>query len=411
MGFMPSIARSQDHSTNIATSGQEISRERDKCGYNELAALQMAQHLENQWGYGYDSLLTDLDKWAESPWVTIDSIGASVLNRTLWQLTITDTAPTTTPRHTVFIHARTHPNEVQGWWVTDQMINLLLGEDPYGQVLRSSTVFYIVPMYNPDGVELGYSRQNANGIDIESNWGADTVEVEVAALRKRFTELMGSDAPIEIALNMHASFTCNRYFVYHHAAGTSTAYTFLEQQFIDGIRSYFPSGIEPWSYFVSWTSGTPDRYPESWFWLNHGESVMALTYEDMNCPEAGGYDSTAYAILHGIGDFLGLPSDLAVVENSHLPTGFVLHQNYPNPFNPVSTIDYDLPQASGVSLIICDLHGREITRLVNRYMEPGYHQTQWNGRDQQGRNVPSGVYIAHLVTPEYSKSIKMVLLK
>jgi hypothetical protein len=88
------------------------------------------------------------------------------------------------------------------------------------------------------------------------------------------------------------------------------------------------------------------------------------------------------------------------------PSHFMLSQNYPNPFNPVTTIGYDLPLASEVRLTIYDLLGREVTGLVDGYMEPGHHEVQWNGQQ-----LPSGIYIARLVTPEYSKSIKMVLLK
>jgi hypothetical protein len=98
-------------------------------------------------------------------------------------------------------------------------------------------------------------------------------------------------------------------------------------------------------------------------------------------------------------------------EDGLLPTEFALHQNYPNPFNPLSTIRYDLIQASDVSLIIYDVLGREVARLMDRYMEPGYHQIMWDSRDASGRQVPSGIYIARLTTPEYSKSIKMLLLK
>ncbi|MFC1547975.1 T9SS type A sorting domain-containing protein [Candidatus Neomarinimicrobiota bacterium] len=89
-----------------------------------------------------------------------------------------------------------------------------------------------------------------------------------------------------------------------------------------------------------------------------------------------------------------------------IPEFFTLFQNYPNPFNPVSTIQYDLPQASEVSLIVYDLLGREVIRLVDGTKEPGYHEVQWNGR-----GFATGVYLARLVTPEYSKAIKMVLLK
>lgn len=106
-----------------------------------------------------------------------------------------------------------------------------------------------------------------------------------------------------------------------------------------------------------------------------------------------------------------LDRDLVIVETPDLPQSYHLYQNYPNPFNPTTTIRFDLPQATNVALDVCDVVGREVTRLLEGYVEPGCHQAQWSGKDQSGRIVPSGIYIARLVTPEYSKAIKMVLLK
>ncbi|MFB0515115.1 MAG: T9SS type A sorting domain-containing protein, partial [Candidatus Neomarinimicrobiota bacterium] len=102
---------------------------------------------------------------------------------------------------------------------------------------------------------------------------------------------------------------------------------------------------------------------------------------------------------------------VGVVAGSELPTEFALSQNYPNPFNPITTIKYDLPVATDVALVVYDLLGRQVVRLVDGYMEPGYRQAVWNGKLPDGREVPSGVYIARLVTPEYTRNIKMVLLK
>ena len=96
---------------------------------------------------------------------------------------------------------------------------------------------------------------------------------------------------------------------------------------------------------------------------------------------------------------------------------FALHQNYPNPFNPsapfnpTATIRFDLPEASQASLIVYDVLGREIANLVERDMEPGFHSIIWNAKDKAGRDLPSGLYIARIVTPIYTRSIKMVLLK
>ena len=353
----------------------------DKCGYYDReAALQNLEILGDHWGYGYDSLLADLGPWSQSPYATIDSLGASVQDRALWQVTITSDVPPTEPQRTVHIHARTHPNEVQGWWVTDEVIQLLLSEDPFAQFLREKCVFYIIPMYNPDGVELEYPRENAHGIDLESNWNTNPVEPEVAVLRQRFTDLMASPAPIEVALNMHSAWACKRYFVYHDSVGTSPSFTVLEKDYIEGIRYYFPNGIEPWYYFISWTSGTPLVYPESWFWLNHGENVMALTYEDMNCASAGNYDMTAYALLHGIADYMGLlfTGISAAPFEQHEP--LQLHQSYPNPVNArdgitTSTIiEYQLFTAQQVTLELFDVLGRKVASLDEGYRPAATYQ-------------------------------------
>ncbi len=94
-----------------------------------------------------------------------------------------------------------------------------------------------------------------------------------------------------------------------------------------------------------------------------------------------------------------------------LPTTYALRQNYPNPFNPQTTIWFSLPIATNTRFIVYDLSGKEIVRLVDQRLEAGYHQLVWNGRDRRGREVPTGMYIVLMMTPEFRKSIKLVLLK
>ncbi len=94
-----------------------------------------------------------------------------------------------------------------------------------------------------------------------------------------------------------------------------------------------------------------------------------------------------------------------------IPTEFALHQNYPNPFNPTTTIRFNLPIAINIHIVVYDLLGGEVVQLVEQRLELGYHQVEWNGKNETGREIPSGIYIARLVTPEYTQSIKMVLLK
>ena len=381
-----------------------------KCGIIPENEVQLSRDSQN-WGYGYDSLLVDLDRWNESPFVSIDSLGASVQNRGIWELTIADD-PGSSTNHRIYIHARTHPGEEESFWVTNEIINILLSDTPLGDFLRANFTYHIIPMYNPDGVELGYPRNNANGIDIESGWDDVPLEPEVEILKNRFIDLMWNvDNPIEVALNMHSAYACLRYFVYHASEGTSSEYTGMEQLFINSVRSHFPGGIEPWSYYVSWTSGTPDQYPESWWWMNHGQNVLALTYEDMNCDEAGLYDSTANAIVRGIIDYLGLDFTGIAEEKGSILSGFVLEQNYPNPFNSITTIQYSLPQEDKVTILLYDLKGSQIKTLINDRQVPGVKTLMWNGKNDAGKPVPAGIYLYTMASGNIITTRKMIFLK
>ena len=114
--------------------------------------------------------------------------------------------------------------------------------------------------------------------------------------------------------------------------------------------------------------------------------------------------------------FIGKDSQMigsgnTVHEIMPVPTEFALHNNYPNPFNPTTTINYDLPQDGSVRLIIYDVMGREVTRLVNGFTPAGYHSVRWDARNKMGENVSAGVYFYHLQSGTFVKTQKMVLLK
>lgn len=93
-------------------------------------------------------------------------------------------------------------------------------------------------------------------------------------------------------------------------------------------------------------------------------------------------------------------------EKELLPTEYTLYQNYPNPFNPTTTIKYDLPNTSDVSLIIYDILGRKVKELVNTKQQAGRYEIQFNAS-----NLASGVYIYQLIADKYFSSRKMILLK
>jgi hypothetical protein len=83
----------------------------------------------------------------------------------------------------------------------------------------------------------------------------------------------------------------------------------------------------------------------------------------------------------------------------------------PNPFNPETSLWFGVPEACRVRLAVYDIAGRRIATLVNRHHQPGQFSAFWDGRDEQGREMASGVYMARLVAGEFSAAQKMILLK
>jgi len=96
---------------------------------------------------------------------------------------------------------------------------------------------------------------------------------------------------------------------------------------------------------------------------------------------------------------------------SRLPNLFLLYPNYPNPFNPSTTITYQLQKGVKVRLFIYNMLGQLVKTLVNSKQVTGYYSVQWNGKDELGRDVASGVYFYHLETDHFSKTLKMALLR
>jgi hypothetical protein len=103
---------------------------------------------------------------------------------------------------------------------------------------------------------------------------------------------------------------------------------------------------------------------------------------------------------------------------SGIPETFQLHNNYPNPFNPSTTIQYDLPNQSKVTLRVYSILGQEVSTLVDGIQSASYHRIQWNGRDNNGMQVSSGVYFFRITAipvggkaQPFTQVRKMMLMK
>ena len=103
--------------------------------------------------------------------------------------------------------------------------------------------------------------------------------------------------------------------------------------------------------------------------------------------------------------------DVSLDYDTFLPTTFALYQNHPNPFNPITTIRYDLPEEVHVSITIYDITGREVKRLINQSAPAGRYSVNWNGTNQWGKQIASGLYFYRMETPGFQSVKKLIFLK
>ncbi len=117
------------------------------------------------------------------------------------------------------------------------------------------------------------------------------------------------------------------------------------------------------------------------------------------------YNSTGTSFYSTIWHFITNLTGINQI-SSEIPNEFKLYNNYPNPFNPETIIKIDIAKTSPTQLLIYDVLGREVIRLVDKTLLPGQYEVRWNAS-----NFPSGVYFYKLETESYTKVMKMVLVK
>ncbi|HFE53825.1 MAG TPA: T9SS type A sorting domain-containing protein, partial [Bacteroidetes bacterium] len=94
-----------------------------------------------------------------------------------------------------------------------------------------------------------------------------------------------------------------------------------------------------------------------------------------------------------------------------LPRKFAVSQNYPNPFNPTTSIRFELPKATHVRIVVYNTLGRQVKVLLDAQREAGYHVVRWDGTNDAGRAVGSGVYYYRVQAGDRQEVRKMTLLR
>jgi hypothetical protein len=106
-----------------------------------------------------------------------------------------------------------------------------------------------------------------------------------------------------------------------------------------------------------------------------------------------------------------IPTDVAGGQEESLPSNFALSHNYPNPFNPVTTIEYSIPSRTQVTIEIFNVLGQKVQTLVDETKSAGSYRIEWNGIDDVGKPVSTGVYLYRFIADEVVQTKKMLLLK
>jgi hypothetical protein len=169
-----------------------------------------------------------------------------------------------------------------------------------------------------------------------------------------------------------------------------------------------PSEDGDFDYFRVYRSTDPNFTP------GPGNLVYATSANSWN--DLGGSGGDYYQVT--VVDFAGNESDPATaqtatgVDGSSAPMAYALGGAVPNPFNPSTAITYNVPGGGGpVEIAVYDVTGRRVRTLVSGTTPPGTHRTQWDGRDDRGTRVSSGVYFYRMTAGSFHDTRKMVLLK
>jgi hypothetical protein len=209
---------------------------------------------------------------------TTSAIGNSFQGRQMLMATVTDTGVTDTGKRRVWVHARAHAGEVTASHEALGFLEQILEDSDLGRRLRRHCIFTVVPTENCDGVFLGLTRWDSQGVDPEREWDQSPMIPEVANIKAKVDTLMAGPNPIEVALNLHSTVNdfADTFFFRHLQPSVTANFETIQQRYIDSLDHATPlfDNLDPQTSQLD-----PSVFIESYFWNHWGESVMAMTHE------------------------------------------------------------------------------------------------------------------------------------
>ena len=204
-------------------------------------------------------------------------------------------------------------------------------------------------------------------------------------------------------------------WLWNYGGYTSTPSTMYE--FLDGLRyTYYcteNNGCDS-TYWNSLDTSDAIPNPDLYTFINDTLTVdgSSGSFVDFECDGniiLSGDDIVLWRV--GLDTSECEELQLEILSDISLPETFRLYQNYPNPFNPVTSLSYDLPEDTYVSVAIYDMLGNVVNNLINTNQSSGYKSVQWNAMNNQGQPVSAGVYLYTIEAGEFRQTKKMILLK
>ena len=291
------------------------------------------------------------------------------------------------------------PTEGVTCWTTAPLLKWYVsGNSPYAvtyEVEVATDDAFADVVYHVSGLDLIYAtpdtlvqgqtyywrvRSSANGV--VSNWSAESFVIFAA------------DAPVEPRIaGLNKGNIVNTISPvlswYKPTASVPVSYAVQYATTKDFANAVTVSNVKTQSLKVeNLTSGT------QYFWRVQSKTAAGKT-----------------SIYSSVGSFIANKVTAVDKADSKVPTSFSLSQNYPNPFNPSTTISFGLPTESLVTLRIYDMMGREVKTLVNDNRKAGTYEMKWNGDNNSGQNVASGMYLYKVTAGNFVQVKKMLFIK
>jgi Cytosolic carboxypeptidase N-terminal domain/Zinc carboxypeptidase len=270
--------------------------------------------------YTFSDLISYIGKFSDNPRLTVETPAKTYQGNPIYFLTLTHPGFPDSAKQRVWIHARTHPGETGPSFVLEGLVDFLLSGLPEADNILSQFIFNIIPMHNIDGVIAGNYRTTPQTENLEVMWFSDPYDpmgltadapVEVSALHDLIWGLNETGPAFTIALNLHASNSepdIGLFFFPHFGPenlGYDTAESSLwnkQIRFIDSMgRHYGQALIEP-TPDEGGSSFATKTYPESFWWRNFKDEVMAITMETTYGRAGYSPDWITPADLRSLGD-------------------------------------------------------------------------------------------------------------